>query len=78
MYVVWRERLVIFIDKAYKHFILAAKAGFKDSLDKTKQAFMTGYVTKDEFASTLRAYQQRHDEMKSEDRDNVKMGENTQ
>ena len=55
--------------RAFKHFILAAKAGDKDSLDKVKTGFMNGIVTKDEYANTLRAYQERHDEMKSEDRD---------
>ena len=55
--------------RAMKHFILAAKAGFKDSLDAVKEGFMKGVVTKDEYANTLRAYQQRHDEMKSKDRD---------
>ena len=55
--------------RAFKHFMLAAKAGDKDSLDKVKTGFMNGIVTKDEYANTLRAYQERHDEMKSEDRD---------
>ena len=52
-----------------KHFILAARAGFKNSLDCVKQGYMNGDVTKDDYANTLRAYQQRHDEMKSDDRD---------
>ena len=56
-------------NRAYKHFILAARAGFKKSLDWVKEGFMKGVVTKDEYAITLRAYQQRHDEMKSKDRD---------
>ena len=55
--------------QAYKHFILAARAGFKNSLDAVKKGFMHGIVTKDEYANTLRAYQKRHDEMKSDDRD---------
>ena len=55
--------------RAMKHFILAAKAGFKKSLDCVKQGYMKGDVTKDEYANTLRAYQQQHDEMKSDDRD---------
>ena len=55
--------------RAYKHFILAARAGFKLSLDELKEGFMDGHVTKEEYANTLRAYQQLHDEMKSDDRD---------
>ena len=55
--------------RAYMHFILSARAGYKLSLDAVKAGFMDGIVTKDDYASTLRAYQQRHDEMKSDDRD---------
>ena len=55
--------------RAYKHFVLAAKAGFEESLDNVKKGYMDGIVTKDEYASTLRAYQQRVDETKSDDRD---------
>ena len=55
--------------RAFKHFVLSARAGDKKSLDKVKQGFMNGFVAKDEYANTLRAYQQQHDEMKSDDRD---------
>ena len=51
--------------RAMQHFILAAKAGRKSSLDFVKRGFMDGIVTKDEYANTLRAYQNRHDETKS-------------
>ena len=54
--------------RGMKHFILAAKAGLKKSLDCVKQGFVNGIVTKDEYENTLRAYQQRHDEMKSDGR----------
>ena len=59
------------IDRAMKHFILSARAGFKLSLDNVKEGFMHGIVTKDEYANTLRAYQNIQDEMKSDDRDRV-------
>ena len=55
--------------RANKHFILAAKAGYNDSLNFVKKGFMKGSVTKDEYADTLRAHQKAHDEMKSDDRD---------
>ena len=55
--------------RAFKHFILAAKAGHKKSLDQVKKGFMHGIVTKDGYANALRAYQSRQGEMKSEDRD---------
>ena len=50
------------------HFILAAVAGCKESLDVVKKGFMKGVVTKDGYANTLRAYQERYNEMKSDDR----------
>ena len=55
--------------KAYKHFILSARAGDKDSLNWVKKGFKEGYVTKDEYENTLRAHQDRHNETKSDDRD---------
>ena len=33
---------------------------------------MDGYVTKDEYGNTLRAYQHQHGEMKSDDRDKAR------
>lgn len=43
--------------RAYTHFTIAAKGGHDESLKKTKQGYLEGFVTKDEFAETLRAYQ---------------------
>ena len=60
------------IDRAMKHFILSARAGFKPSLEEVKGGFMKGYVTKDDYANTLRAYQSQQDEMKSNDRDKAR------
>ena len=60
--------------RAKKHLILAAKAGHKKSLDAVKDGlFMCGMITKDEYANTLRAHQQRQDEMKSDDRDKAEV-----
>ena len=58
--------------RAFKHYILAASAGYPDSLDVVKEGFMKGYVTKEEYAGTLRVYQKRVDEMKSDARDKAK------
>ena len=57
------------VHRAKKHFILSARAGDKDSLDKVKTGFLTGVVTKDEYANALRAYQKIQDDVKSDDRD---------
>ena len=55
--------------RAMKHFIIAASAGYKQSLDSVKFGYMNGHVTKEEYANTLREYQKSLDEMKSEARD---------
>ena len=55
--------------RACEHFILAARAGYKQSLDAVKDGYKHGFVTKDEYAQALRAYQKSVDEMKSEARD---------
>ena len=55
--------------RAFKHLLIAAKAGVKLSLNVVKQGFMDGFVTKDEYADTLRAYHERQNEMKSDARD---------
>ena len=55
--------------RAMKHFMLAAKAGDKKSLEEVKRGFTKGYVMKDEYESTLRAYHECQAEMKSETRD---------
>ena len=55
--------------RAYRHMIIAAKAGRKASLDYVKRGFMWGDVTKDEYANTLRAYHERQKEMKSDARE---------
>jgi len=60
------------IHRAMKHYMMAARAGYKKSLDIVKECFIQGYVTKEEYADTLRAYQKRQNEMKSDERDKAK------
>ena len=55
--------------RAMKHCLIAARAGFKHSLDTVKDGYKNGYVTKEEYANTLRAHQKSKDEMKSDTRD---------
>lgn len=55
--------------RAFRHFVIAAKAGYEKSLDMVKQGFTKGDVTKDEYANVLRACQKQQDEMKSGERD---------
>jgi len=57
------------IQRAKKHMIIAARAGEKDSLDCIKNGFRRGFITKDEYSNTLRAYHERQNEMKSGQRE---------
>jgi len=55
--------------QSMKHFMIAARAGYDESLKKVGEGYKAGHVTKDEYACTLRAYQMSVDEMmKSEGR----------
>ena len=46
-------------ERADKHYVIAAKAGYRTSLDVVKEGFTNGFVTKEEYESTLRAYYER-------------------
>ena len=56
------------MDKAMKHFMIAARSGLDKPLKAVGQGYKVGYVTKAEYTSTLRKYQHTLDEMKSEQR----------
>ena len=57
------------MNRAMKHYVIAARCGVDKSLKLVGEGYKAGYVTKDEYASTLRAYQHSCDEMKSEQRE---------
>ena len=52
--------------------MIVARAGHKKSLDRVKDGFLHGFITKDKYAQTLRAYQKRVDEMTSVAREEAK------
>lgn len=56
-------------DRMAKHFVIAAKMGHNYALGMVKECYTKGWVTKEVFASTLRAYQASVDETKSEQRE---------
>lgn len=56
-------------ERAHKLFLMCAKSGFEPSLKCVKTGFVEGYVTKDEYAQALRAYQEQQEETKSATRD---------
>ena len=58
--------------RAFKHYMLAARAGDKDSLGMVKNGYMHGHVSKEELTNTLREYQKSQDEMKSDARDKAR------
>mmetsp|Transcript_30698 Transcript_30698/g.74122 ORF Transcript_30698/g.74122 Transcript_30698/m.74122 type:complete len:428 (-) Transcript_30698:194-1477(-) len=57
------------VERAMKHWMIAARAGHDGSLDRIKQGYLDGHVTKDDFANALRAHQNSVSEMKSDHRD---------
>ena len=57
------------LDRAWRHWMVAAMAGDDGSLKEMKRGYAKGYVTKDDFAKALRGHQKSVDKMKSENRD---------
>ena len=57
------------IQRAMKHFLISARAGDGDSLDRVKSGFRSGIITKDEYEETLRSYHKHQVEMKNDMRD---------
>ena len=56
------------MNRAMKHFMIAARSGYDDALKEVGEGYKAGHVTKDEYANTLRAHQNSRNEMKSEQR----------
>ncbi len=57
------------IDRATKHLIIAANLGYDDSLQKLKEYYTKGVVSKEEFAAALRAHQAAVEATRSPQRD---------
>ena len=55
-------------ERAKKHFIIAAKLGYHDSLKCVKKLYADGNASKEDYAAALRGYQAAVDETKSEER----------
>ena len=56
------------MERAVKHWSIAASAGQKKALDDLKELYMKGYMTKAEFEVVLRAHKDSADGMNSEQR----------
>jgi TPR repeat protein len=57
------------MDRAVKHYMIAAGMGNFKSLETIKLMFKDGHATKDDYAKALRAYQTHLVEIKSPQRD---------
>ena len=57
------------MDRALKHFMIAAAGGYSDSLSEVKNLFKHGHATKDDYTKALRAHQLYVDDVKSDQRD---------
>ncbi len=56
-------------NRAYRHLIIAAKLGHDEALERVKEGFQRGYVSKDDYAAALRGHQAAVDAAKSQQRD---------
>ena len=59
-------------DRAVRHFLISAKMGMKESLERVKELFKEGHATKSQYAEALKGYQDAMEEMKSPDREVAK------
>jgi len=57
------------MDRALKHFMNAIEGGYADSLEKVRDLYSWGIVTKDVYAKAQQVYQAYVDEIKSDQRD---------
>ena len=56
-------------DRAMKHWMISAAAGYDESLEEIRKGFLRGYATKDDFEKALRAHKEAKDEEKSDQRE---------
>jgi len=56
-------------ERATKHFIIAAKLGYDDSLEAVKENFRRGFASKEDYAAALRGHQAAVDATKSKQRE---------
>jgi len=56
-------------DRALKHYMIAARGGYADSLNVIKQLYTIGHATKDDYTKALQSYQAYLGEIKSVQRD---------
>ncbi len=57
------------LERALKHFVIAANLGLHESLQRVKELYADGHASKEDYATALRAYQAALDATKSAERD---------
>ena len=63
------EEDAVNMNRALKHYMIAAESGHNNSLKKIQELYTNGHATKDDYATALRAYQAYLVEIKSAQRD---------
>jgi hypothetical protein len=64
----WDESNAGNMDRAFKHLMILANDGHDSSMKSVQEGYKRGFVTKDDYAKTIRAYGNSIAEMKSDDR----------
>ena len=57
------------VDRALKHYMIAIRSGYSQSLEKIKEIYLEGCATKDDYMKALQSYQEYLGEIKSKQRD---------
>ena len=57
------------MDRALKHWMIAVRSGYSDSLAMIKELYTNGHATKDDYTKALQLYQTYLSEIKSKQRD---------
>jgi len=57
------------MDRALKHYMIAARDGYADSLKQIQELYSNGYATKEDYTNALQSYQEYLSEIKSPQRD---------
>ena len=57
------------VDRALKHYMIAIRSGYSQSLGKIKRLYLEGFATKDDYMKALQSYQTYLGEIKSKQRD---------
>ena len=57
------------MERALKHYMIAVRDGFNESLEKIRRLYTEGYATKEDYTGALQLYQEYLGEIKSVHRD---------